>query len=312
MGNNSSDESVVSSDDSIASSVASSGDGSVSDHGVGGVGSDGGDMGNSGDDVGLLSVDGDMDSLVDGGGVRGDHSLGRVHVVGGVVDVGGLNNLLDRVDLVGGRDGDSPGDGNLIRGGDVLVHNDLTLDRDGDMDGDIDIVVLDIDLGDDVGLLGSDPGVGPHGSEDLLLDHGVSGSGSLVSGSGRDGSHIGSSVGDDGRGEGAGLHNVLGRSGNAGNSGLGDGLLSGNSVLVAGNHGNRSSLHNLVSNHSVLNTVLNHWGSSSVCVVGLAYNSRGRGHRGAVGHSRASSVSCRGGNSRAVANHGMASGDCVA
>merc|ERR1719449_454493 len=139
MGNNSSDESVVSSDDSIASSVASSGDGSVSDHGVGGVGSDGGDMGNSGDNVGLLSVDGDMDSLVDGGGVRGDHSLGRVHVVGGVVDVGGLNNFLDS------------------------------------------------DLGDDVGLLGSDPGVGPHGSEDLLLDHGVSGSGSLVSGSGRDG-----------------------------------------------------------------------------------------------------------------------------
>merc|ERR1712080_509238 len=151
MSNNSSDESVVSSDESVSSSddSGSSGDGSVSNHGVSSVGSDGGDMSNSVGDMGLLSVDRDMDSLVDRGGVRGDHSLGRVHVVCGVVNVGSLNNLLDRVDLVGGRDGDSPGHGNLV--------------RPGDMDGDIDIVVLDIDLGDDVGLLGSDPGVGPHG-----------------------------------------------------------------------------------------------------------------------------------------------------
>merc|ERR1712080_803533 len=255
-------------------------------------------MGNSVGDMGLLSVDRDMDSLVDRGGVRGDHSLGRVHVVGGVVNVGSLNNLLDRVNLVRGRDGDSPGHGNLVRPGDMLVHNDLTLHRDGDMDRDIDIVVLDIDLGDDVGLLGSDPGVGPHGSEDLLLDHSVSGSRSLVGGSGRDGSNIGSSVWDDGRWEGACLHNVLGRASNAVYSGLGDGLLSSNSVLVSSN--------------SVLNTLLNNRGSSSVCVVGLSYNSRGRGHRGSMGHSGASSVSTGGGNSRTMANHGLASGVCVA
>merc|ERR1712098_476697 len=117
----SSDDSVSSSDDSL-----SSGDGSVSDHGVGGVRGNSGNVSNSGNDVGLLSVHGNMDGLVDGSGVRGDHSLGRVDVVGGVVDMGGLNNLLDGVDLVGG--------GN------------------GDMDGDVNVVVLYIELGDDVGL----------------------------------------------------------------------------------------------------------------------------------------------------------------
>merc|ERR1719481_1880502 len=107
------------------------------------------------------------------------------------------------------------------------------------MDGDVNVVVLYIELGDDVGLLGSDPGVGPHGSEDLLLDHGVSRSGSLVGGSRGDGSNVGGSV------------SVYGRSSNAGYSGLGNGLNSGNSVLVSTNNGDLSSLHNLVSNNSV-------------------------------------------------------------
>merc|ERR1719348_565085 len=52
----SSDDSVSSSDDSV-----SSGDGSVSDHGVGGVRGNSGNVSNSGNDVGLLSVDGNMD-----------------------------------------------------------------------------------------------------------------------------------------------------------------------------------------------------------------------------------------------------------
>jgi len=92
MGDNSgsSDEAMSSSDDSVSSSVdsVSSGDSSVSDDGVGGVRGDGGNVGNSGNDVGLLGVDGNMDGLVDGGGVRSDDSLGRVDIVGGVVDVG--------------------------------------------------------------------------------------------------------------------------------------------------------------------------------------------------------------------------------
>merc|ERR1712126_656506 len=237
-----------------------------------------------------------MDGLVDGGGVRGDHSLGRVDIVGGVVDMGGLNNLLDGVHLVWGGNGNSTGNSDLVRGGHMLVHDDLTLDRDGD----VNVVVLYIELGDDVGLLGGDPGVGPHGSKDLLLDHGISRSGSLVGGSRGDGSNVRGSVGDHGRGKGTGLHGVYGRSSNAGYSGLGNGLNSGNSVLVSTNNGNLSSLHNLVSDNSVLNTVLNNGSSSSVGVVGLAYNSGGRSHRGTVGHSGASSVSTGCGNSRAV------------
>merc|ERR1712243_167988 len=67
-----------------------------------------------------------------------------------------------------------------------------------------------------------------------------------------------------------------------------------------------SSLHNLVSDNAVLNTVLNDGSSSSVGMVGLAYNSGGRSHRGTVGHSGTSSVSTGGGNSRAVANKGAA------
>merc|ERR1712055_671200 len=241
-----------------------------------------------------------MDGLVDGGGVRSDDSLGRVDVVGGVVDVGGLNNLLDGVDLVGGGNGNSTGNSDLVRGGHMLIHDDLTLDGNGNMDGDVNVVVLYIDLGDDVGLLGSDPGVGPHGSEDLLLDHGVSRSGSLVGGSRGDGSNVGGSVRDHGRAS------------NAGYSGLGDGFNSGNSVLVSTNNGDLSSLHNLVSDNSVLNTVLNNGSSSSVGVVGLAYNSGGRSHRGTVSHSGASSVSTGCGNSRTVANNSRASGVSMA
>merc|ERR1711962_350877 len=233
MGDNSgsSDDSVSSSDDSV-----SSGDGSVSNHGVGGVRGDGGNVGNSGNDVGLLGVDGNMDGLVDGGGVRSDDSLGRVDIVGGVVDMGGLNNLLDGVDLVGGGNGNSTGNSNLVRSGHMLVYDNLTLDRNGNMDGDVNVVVLYIELGDDVGLLGGDPGVGPHGGEDLLLDHGVSRSGSLVGGSRGDGSNVGGSVRDHGRGKGTGLHGVDGRSSDAGYSGLGNGFNSGNSVLVSTNN----------------------------------------------------------------------------
>merc|ERR1719268_398284 len=235
-----------------------------------------------------------MDGLVDGSGVRSNDSLGRVDVVGGVVDMGGLNNLLDGVDLVGGGNGNSTGNSDLVRSGHMLVHDDLTLDGNGNMDGDVNVVVLYIELGDDVGLLGSDPGVGPHGSEDLLLDHGISRGGSLVGGSRGDGSNVGGSVRDHGRGKGTGLHGVDGRSSNAGYSGLGDRFNSGNSVLV--------------STNNVLNTVLNNGSSSSVGVVGLAYNSGGRSHRGTVSHSGASSVSTGCGNSRAVANNGGASG----
>merc|ERR1712126_92274 len=255
---------------------------------------------NSGSSNDAMSSSDDSVSSSDDSVSSGDGSVSD-HGVGGVVDMGSLNNLLDGVHLVGGGDGDSTGNSDLVRGGHMLVHDDLTLDGNGNMDGDVNVVVLYIELGDDVGLLGSDPGVSPHGGEDPLLDHGVSRSGSLVGGSSRDGSKSrGGSVRDRGRGQGTGLNGVHGRSSDAGYSGLGNVFNSGNSVLVATNNRDLSSLHNLVSDNSVLNTVLNDGSSSSVGVVGLAYNSRGRSHRGTVGHSGASSVSTGGGNSRAV------------
>ena len=70
----------------------------------------------------------------------------------GVVDMRTLNNFLDGMILEGSWDWDSMWDG----------------------DGDINFVVLDIDLWDNVGDLRGDSGVGSDGSSDLLLDNSVS------------------------------------------------------------------------------------------------------------------------------------------
>merc|ERR1711936_1298198 len=139
----------------------------------------GGDVSNGrgghvGNDVGLLSVHGNVDGLVDWGGVGSDDGLLVVGGVGGVVHMGGLDDLLDGVHLVRGRHGHGTGNGDLVRGRDVLVHNHGALNGDGHMDGHVNVVVLDLNLRDDVGLLRGDPGVGPHRGEDLLLDNGVS------------------------------------------------------------------------------------------------------------------------------------------
>merc|ERR1719308_330822 len=87
--------------------------------GNGGLVSDGGAV----DDVGLLSVHGNVDGLVDGGRVGGDDGLLVVGGVGGVVHMGGLDDLLDGVHLVRGRHGHGTGDGDLVRGRNMLVHN---------------------------------------------------------------------------------------------------------------------------------------------------------------------------------------------
>merc|ERR1719209_2021492 len=79
------------------------------------------------------------------------------------------------------------------------------LNRDGDMDGHVNVVVLDLNLGDDVGLLRGDPGVGPHGSKDLLLDNSVSGGRASRDRCRGDGSHVGGSVRDDRGSQRAGL-----------------------------------------------------------------------------------------------------------
>lgn len=274
-----SDETGVSvGSDSGSSDVSNGGGGHVGDGGSLGVG-------NSGNDVGLLGVHRHVDGLVDGGGVGGHDGLLVVGGVGGVVHVGSLDDLLDGVDLVRGSNRDGPGDRDLIGLGNVLVHNDGALNGDGDMDGHVNVVVLDLNLGDDVGLLRGDPGVGPHGSKDLLLDNGVSGGGTSGNRRGRDGSHIGSSLGDDGRRQRAGLSQGLGGSSHVAGGGLGDDLLAGWDMGVASDHAGVSGLDNLASDDSILGVLLNNGGTSSVGLVGLSGDNGGRGNGATVGNS---------------------------
>lgn len=205
----------------------------------------------------LLNSDGDLLNCVDWSVDWGHNSLGRVGGEGGVMHMGSLHDLLDGVDLVGSGNRDSTRNSHIIGSGDVLVDNDLTSNSGGDMDGHINVVLLHIDLGDDVGGLGSDPGVGPHGSKDLLLDHGISRGRSQVDRCWGDGSKrcrgIRYGRGSDGQGH----LMVLGGPGQVGDRGLGDGLNTGNRVLVAGDNLLSSSLDNLVSNNPVLDTALN-------------------------------------------------------
>ena len=278
-GSDVSDETGVSvGSDSGSSDVSNGGGGHVGDGGSLGVG-------NSGNDVGLLGVHRHVDGLVDGGGVGGHDGLLVVGGVGGVVHVGSLNDLLDGVDLVRGSNRDGPGDRDLIGLGNVLVHNDGALNGDGDMDGHVNVVVLDLNLGDDVGLLRSDPGVGPHGSKDLLLDNGVSGGGTSGNRRGRDGSHIGSSLGDDGRRQRAGLSQGLGGSSHVAGGRLGDDLLAGWNMGVASDHAGVSGLDNLASDDSILGVLLNNGGTSGVGLVGLSGDNGGRGNGATVGNS---------------------------
>jgi len=228
----------------------------------------------------LGNTDGDLLNSVDWGVDRGDNSLGGVGLVGGVVHVGSLNDFLDRVDLVGGGNWDSTRDSHVIRSSDVLVDCDDTLNRSGHMDWDINIVLLDIDLRDDVGGLGSDPGVGPHGGENLLLDNGVSGCRSSWDWSWGDGSIRCWGSWDGWGWQSNGLDMVLGSSSSVGDSGLGNVFNTGNNMLMSGNNRLDSGLDNLVSNNTVLDTALNLGRSGSIAMVGLANNSWGRDHWG--------------------------------
>jgi len=262
--------------------------GNVSNSGGGHVGDGRGlSVGNSGDDVGLLSVHGNVDGLVDWGGVGGDDGLLVVGGVGGVVHMGGLDDLLDGVHLVRGRHGHGTGDGDLVRGRNMLVHNHGALNGDGHMDGHVNVVVLDLNLGDDVGLLRGDPGVGPHGSEDLLLDNSVSRGRASRDRCRGDGSHVGGSVRDDRGRQRAGLGQGLGSSSDVAGGRLGNNLLASRDVGVASDHAGGSGLHNLAADNSVLGVLLNHWGASGVGLVGLTSDDWGRGNGGTVGNSGA-------------------------
>merc|ERR1719477_350038 len=216
----------------------------------------------------------DMRDSVDWGGVSGHDSLAGVSLICGVVDVGSLNDLLDGVNLVGSWDMDGTWDGNLIRLGNMGDLDDLTGNGTWDSNGDINVVFLDIDLRDNVGDLRGDSGVGSHGSSDLGLDNGVSGSRASWDRSWGDGSIRCWGSRDGGRGKSNGLNKVLGLSSNVRMGRLGDGLLSSNGVSMSSNNLLDSSLDGPLS----VNSVLNYWGSSSVAVVSLPNNSGGAGN----------------------------------
>merc|ERR1719213_1190307 len=127
-------------------------------------------------------------------------------------------------------------------------------DSTWDGDGDIDVVLLHVQLGNDVGCLGGDSGMSSDGSSDLGLDNGVSGSGSSWNGSRWD----------------SGIR--------SGDGWVGDGFLAGNDVVVSSDDLLDSGLDGSVSYDSVLNTVFNHWGSSGVGVMGLSDDSGGAGN----------------------------------
>lgn len=271
---------------SMADSAVGSRAGNMSNSGGGHVGDGRGlSVGNSGDDVGLLSVHGNVDGLVDWGGVGGDDRLLVVGGVGGVVHMGGLDDLLDGVHSVRGSHVHGTRDGDLVRGSNVLVHNNGALNGNGHMDGHVNVVVLDLDLGDDVGLLRGDPGVGPHRGEDLLLDNGVSRGKSSGNRRRGNGSQVGGSVRDDWGRQSAGLNQGLGSSSDVAVGGLGNNLLASRDVGVASDHAGVSGLHNLAADNSVLGVLLNHCGASGVGLVGLASDDRGRGNGATVGDS---------------------------
>merc|ERR1712038_1386968 len=110
---------------------------------------------------------------VDWGGMSSHNSLGGVGLICGMVDMRGLNDLLDGVDLVGSWDRDSTGNGDLVWLGNMVDLDNLTGNGTWDSNRDINVVLLYVQLWDNVGDLRSDPGVGSDGSSDLGLNNGV-------------------------------------------------------------------------------------------------------------------------------------------
>merc|ERR1719209_2139644 len=214
---------------------------------------------------------GSMDGSGGSGGnsnssVSGDDRGGGVVGVSGSVDVGLLNHLVDGVNLVGSGNRHSAGHGNLIGGGHVLVDNDLTLDGDGHVHGHINVVLVHLQLGHDVGLDRGDSGVGAHGGSNLPDGDGVSGSRSSGDGGRGDDSLRGRHMGKARGGQGTGLNQVLGLTGNIRAGGLGDHLLVGLHILVAGLHLLGADLHGLVADNSILDMLLHDGRASSIAV----------------------------------------------
>lgn len=183
-----------------------------------------------------MCVVGDGNGLVDGNVV--------------LVNDGGLDNLLDGVDLVGCGNGIGLGNLNGVGFGNMFLNNDFSLNGDGDGNGDLDGVFVDSDFRFDSGCLGSDDSVGPDGSLDFGDGHSVSGCGSLVGGGCGDGSIGKGGSGDDRGSDGDGVLRSLGGLSNVGvGSSLGD--LRVLSVVVSSLDSLGSNLDSSVSNNFV-------------------------------------------------------------
>merc|ERR1719228_1584064 len=227
----------------------------------------------------------DMRNSVNWGSMGSHNSLARVSLICGVVDVRGLDDFLDGVDLVGSWDMDGTGNRNFIRLSDMGDLDDLTGNSTWDSNGDINVLILDIDLWNNVGDLRGDSGVGSDGSSDLLLNNSVSRSGSSWDRCGRDGSIRCWGSRDGWRGNGDSFNDVLGSSGNIRMGRLGDGFLSSNGISVSSNNLLGSSLDGSMSNNSIFYMVLNHWGSSSIAKTNMSNMSYKRSSGSSIGTS---------------------------
>ena len=146
-----------------------------------------------------------------------------------------VSYLLDWVDLVWGWDRDGSWDWDLVWLGNLLLDNNLTGNSSGDSDGNINVVLVDLDLRDNVGDLGSDPCVRADRSSNSGLGHSVSWSRSSWDWSWRNGSIRCGGSRDGGGWQSSGLNKVLWGSSSIADSGLGNVLNSGNGVLMASN-----------------------------------------------------------------------------
>jgi len=200
--------------------------------------------GNSAESWGSNSLDSNL--LLDSDWVRDG--------VGLLLDDWGLDDPLDLVDWVWGGNGNWGWDLNVVWLRDVLVDNDLPLDWGWDSDGDLDGVLLDVQLGLDPGGLWGDDLVGPGWGHDALNSHGISWGWAKVDWCWWDGGSWGwhwdgwdrQGVGDHLVG-GGGLDQAVGR-------GLGQMAASLN-VLVSSLDGPGASWHLPVSNNTVLHVL---------------------------------------------------------
>lgn len=214
------------------------------------------------------TVGGDTTDGDGGGGGVGDvgntdslgHGNGLDVSVSPLLDDWGLNDVLDVVDWVWLLDADWDWDVDLVWLGDWLLNDDGPLNGHGHWDGHINLVLVDVQLGNDLGPLWGDDGVLTSKTEDGLVDDLVGGSGSQVPGWWGDGS-IGGWHWGSGHWDGHGV-DMLG--GWALDHLVGGWLVdggAGNVVLVSDLDGAGTGLNGAVSDDAVLDVGLGNGGS---------------------------------------------------